>query len=379
MADHSASGTGRRRVSITQVARQAGVSYQTVSRVINHSPNVSPTTRARVEEAIAALDYHPLNFARALVTSRSRTIGFVAGGVSYYGPISTIGALEARARDHGLAVSVAVYNERRDGRPQFDSIISAFSAQGVDALVCLTPTTRLLCAALAVRSQQPAVFLTSASQPARQAAVSADPARRRFVGIDQAEGEGQILDLLAGLGRKRLLLLAGPQEWADASVRLEALEAGAIRRGMRYRVIDTGSWQSKAAEKAVASAFAGRTMPEGQADAPDAVVAANDLQALGALRALARLGIQVPQEVSVTGFDDMPGADAVMPSLTTVRPDFQALGGLAMSQVLAMLSPGEATGGPDPELPATRTVDGIRLIRPRIVVRESTCVVDSLR
>lgn len=412
MTDSDAQPGRGRRASITQVARLAGVSYQTVSRVINRSPNVSAPTRAKVEQAIAELDYHPLNFARALVTRRSSTIGFVAGGVSYYGPISTIGALEARARDHGLAVSVAVFDERQRGRAQFESIISSFSGQGVDAFVYLTPTTELLRAALSVRTSRPSVFLTSASQQARRAALAADPARRRFVGIDQRAGEEQILALLTRLGRKSLLLLAGPQEWADASVRLEAIEEDAVSRGLHYQVVTTGSWKADAAERAVAEVYSGRRL----ADCPDTVVAANDVQALGALRALVRLGIRVPEEVSVTGFDDMPGADAVFPSLTTVRPDFQALGSLAMTQVLGMLSgdgdgdddgdgDGDAGAGasagteaadphdhvssdrPDPEgpaiagpaMPEERDVDGIRLLRPQIIVRESTAPVENRR
>ncbi len=399
---HSDAQPGRgARASITQVARLAGVSYQTVSRVINRSPNVSAPTRAKVERAIAELDYHPLNFARALVTRRSRMIGFVAGGVSYYGPISTIGALEARARDHGLAVSVAVFDERQRGRAQFESIISSFSGQGVDAFVYLTPTTELLRAALSVRTSRPSVFLTSASQQARLAARTADPARRRFVGIDQRAGEEQILGLLARLGRDNLLLLAGPQEWADASVRLEAIEEDAVSRGLHYQVVTTGSWKADAAQRAVEEVYSGRCL----ADCPDAVVAANDVQALGALRALARLGIRVPEEVSVTGFDDMPGADAVIPSLTTVRPDFQALGSLAMTQVLGMLSddddtdvsadadprtaggaapagaasPGDGDTAEPAAMPEERDIDGIRLLRPQIIVRESTGPVTALR
>lgn len=367
------------RVSILQVAQRAGVSYQTVSRVINRSPNVSAATRSKVEKAIAALDYHPLNFARALVTRRSRTIGFIAAGVSYYGPISTIGALESRARDHGLAVSVAMFDERQQAQQQFDTIIDSFSAQGVDALVYLTPTVQLLHAALTVRSEHPAVFLASASVQARAAAVGVDPARRRFVGIDQAAGEEQLLDLLVRLGHRRLLVLAGPQEWLDASARLEALKSGAARRGMRYQVVATGSWQANAAEKAVRSFYEGRKI----AECPDVVVAANDLQALGAVRAFARLGIRVPGQVSVTGFDDMPGSDTVIPSLTTIRPDFRALGGLAMAQVLDMLSgkdaAGPVVGRSSHIMRPARVVSGISLIRPTLIVRESTGLLDDRR
>lgn len=370
------------RVSITEVARLAGVSYQTVSRVINDSPNVSDATRDRVKKMIAKLDYHPLNSARALVTRRSHVIGFVAGGTSYYGPISTIGALEARARDHGLAVSVAIYNEHTDGAAQFESAISMLSRQGADALVYLAPTSELLHEALAVRSDRPAVFLTSTSHQALQAARASDPSQRRFVGIDQAAGEEQVLDLLERQGHRNLLLLTGPQEWADASVRLEALSAGAIRRGLHYQVVTEHSWDPQDAERDVHGIYAGRRLGA----IPDAIVAANDLQAFGAMRALARLGIRVPQEVSVTGFDDMPGADAVLPSLTTVRPDFQALGNRAMREVLDLLGgsdsegdsagrtgrPVGTAGGASSEDLQVRAEEGICLIRPRLIEREST-------
>lgn len=360
-------------VSITQVAKRAGVSYQTVSRVINRSPNVSPQTRQKVQKAIEELDYHPLNFARALVTRRSHLIGFAAGGVSYYGPISTIGALETRARDHGLAVMVSVFDERHRGRTQFASICSSFAEQGVDAFVYLVPTNDLLEAALDVKTSRPAVFLTSASTAAVEAAQQADPSARRFVGIDQQRGEEQILDVLARSGRTRILILTGPQQWADASSRLSACVQGAQKRGVHYEVCDVNSWQSQAAEEAVMDVFSSSS----QADRPNAVIAANDLQALGAIRALKRCGLSVPDDVSVTGFDDMPGANASLPSLTTIRPDFQALGSLAMLQVLQMFGAADDGEGPIDEkelFPSLRVVSSMHLLAPQLIERESTHV-----
>lgn len=131
---------GAKRPSIFEVAKLAGVSHQTVSRVINDSPNVSPATREKVELAIAELGYRPSNSARSLASNRTRTIGMIAGGQRFYGPVTALSSIEATARAHTMFVSVAMVHEAECTQLEFDDLCGMFMQQGVDAFIFLTPT-----------------------------------------------------------------------------------------------------------------------------------------------------------------------------------------------------------------------------------------------
>ena len=128
-----------KRPSMFEVAKMAGVSHQTVSRVINHSPDVSDATREKVQKAIDALGYRPSNSARALASHRSRTIGLVAGGQRFYGPISAISSIEAMARQHGLFMSVSMVHEALCSQTEFDELCSTFDEMNVDAFIFRLP------------------------------------------------------------------------------------------------------------------------------------------------------------------------------------------------------------------------------------------------
>lgn len=123
-----------KRPSMFEVAKMAGVSHQTVSRVVNHSPDVSDATREKVLKAIDALGYRPSNSARALASHRSRTIGLIAGGQRFYGPISAISSIEAMARQHGLFMSVSMVHEALCSQTEFDDLCFTFDEMNVDAL-----------------------------------------------------------------------------------------------------------------------------------------------------------------------------------------------------------------------------------------------------
>lgn len=150
-----------KRPSMFEVAKMAGVSHQTVSRVINHSPDVSDATREKVQKAIDALGYRPSNSARALASHRSRTIGLVAGGQRFYGPISAISSIEAMARQHGLFMSVSMVHEALCSQAEFDELCSTFDEMNVDAFIFLTPTDVMFSAACRAQITQPRVIVTS--------------------------------------------------------------------------------------------------------------------------------------------------------------------------------------------------------------------------
>ena len=144
-----------------EVAKLAGVSHQTVSRVINDSPDVSDATRARVQAAIDQLGYRPSNSARALASRRSRTIGLIAGGLKFFGPISSISSIESMAREHGLFMSVMMVHEALCAQADFDNLCDTFNEQNVDAFIMLTPTDVMFEAACYTQLTQPRVMITS--------------------------------------------------------------------------------------------------------------------------------------------------------------------------------------------------------------------------
>lgn len=352
-----------------QVAQVAGVSYQTVSRVINDSPNVSAATRRRVQEVIGRLGYRPSNSARTLAGHHSRTIGFVAGGTNYYGPISTMAAVESVARKHGLYLSVAILEEAEYRRGALEDVCQNMLGQGVDAIILLTPTEEMYTAAASLRLPVPSVILTSTlfggdpeadavshrasnariartrdarvrTLSARTAHANDDPASgepatrapRQFLGIDQAGACMSMLNYLSRLGHRSFLFFTGPQQWGDARVRLSAWR-DAVLHGLRGRFVPVGSWDADAAYNTAISTLAGLR----GGDLPTAIVASNDLQAFAILKALHDLSIRVPEDVSVVGFDDMTGSNVTIPALTTVHQDFAQLGAEAMRVILHQL------------------------------------------
>lgn len=317
------------------VARLAGVSHQTVSRVLNEHPSVRPETRARVQAAISELGYRRNSAARALATRRSSTLGLLTATSSRSGPASTLVAVEEAARAAGLWVSVAslgVYDP--------DSVRSAldhFLDQGVDGIVVIAPVEEAVHAASAVATVVPTVVVAPLVVPGALA-----------VAVDQRRGARLVVAHLATLGHTRIAHLAGPVGWLDAAEREAGWRDELAARGLEPGPLVRGDWTAASGFTAAASLDAG----------PTAIFAANDEMALGLVRALVEQGRQVPADVSVAGFDDIEVAGFALPPLTTVRQDFAELGRAAVRTLLDRLAGGTAE-------PAT-------LVEPVLTVRAST-------
>lgn len=251
-----------KRVSIFQVAQAAGVSHQTVSRVINQSPNVSEQTRARVLQVIDELGYRPSGAARALATRKSRTIALIAGGISYYGPLSTIASVESTARKHGLHVSISIMNEAEYTERDFTQVAHSSIDHGADAFVFVAPTDAMLLAALQVKVDVPRVILTSAKGNVDikpwlgELSADASASQIAILGIDQQNAMEQIVAHLSGLGHRRLLYMAGPQEWRDAATRksawLDAIRASlSTDAPLQTQIIEVDNWSAQSAYEAM--------------------------------------------------------------------------------------------------------------------------------
>lgn len=337
---------GRRhssRPSMFEVARLAGVSHQTVSRVINKSKDVSEPTRAKVEEAIRQLGYRPSNSARALASSHSRTIGLVAGGVSLYGPVSTITAIETLARSHGLFMSVMMIDEASCTLSGFQELCGTLLEQNVDAFIFITPTDTMFQAACQVDLSQPRVIVTST-----HGSMSVDEALSHkkgsgtvaLTGIDQWGAIQQVARQLVLLGHRRVLYMAGPSQWRDAATRQASWWKACAKYHIKTAVVHANSWES-AESYTLMNHLIDQRGKSGWS-LPTAVVTANDNQAVGVARALQEHGLRIPQDISLVGFDDIPTVDNLNPPLFTVRPRFEELGIATMRQVLSMLHLGRS-------------------------------------
>jgi DNA-binding LacI/PurR family transcriptional regulator len=297
------------------VARLAGVSHQTVSRVLNDHPSVRPETRGRVQAAIRELGYRRNSAARALATKRSSTLGLLTATSSRSGPASTLVAVEEAARAAGLWVSVAslgVYDP--------DSVRSAldhFLDQGVDGIIVIAPVEEAVQAASAVAADVPTVVVAPLVAPGVLA-----------VAVDQRRGARLVVAHLAELGHTRIAHLAGPPGWLDSAEREAGWRDELEARGLVAGQLLPGDWT------AASGYAAASTLPS---DAT-AVFAANDEMALGLVRALAEQGRGVPGDVSVAGFDDIEVAGYALPPLTTVRQDFAELGRAAVRTLLGRLA-----------------------------------------
>jgi DNA-binding LacI/PurR family transcriptional regulator len=311
---------GARPPSMSDVAALAGVSHQTVSRVLNEHPSVLPATRQRVLEAIAALGYRRNLAARALVTRRTGTIGVLASGSALFGPTSTLIAIESAARDAGLFVSVATLPRWRAG--EVAGVLEHFMAEGVDGLVVIAAHDEAVEAVQAFGTPVPVVMVGPVGLPAPL----------RSVAVDQYTGARLAVRHLLELGHRDVTHLAGPTDWFDARRRIEGWHDELTAAGIVAGEPIAGDWS---ADRGYA---VGRELVA--AGPPTAVFAANDLLALGLLRAFAEAGLRVPGDVSVVGFDDVDGSAQFYPPLTTVRQEFAALGERCLDVLLAAIAGG---------------------------------------
>ena len=299
-----AAAAKRRPPGMNDVARLAGVSQKTVSRVINNERYVSDEARRKVLAAARELGYHPNTAARALITGRFQRIGVVSLGSALYGPASLLVALERATRAAGFSFMVA---NTLEGQP--DSIQHAVDwllEQGVDGIVISEPIDEGQ--ELRVRTDVPVLSLGRAP--------GLPPSQVLIVGDYTVNAGRNATEHLLDLGHRRVWHLAGPLRWWEARERLEGWRGAHLDRGIEPPEPLHGDWSPESGYRA------GRVL----AAVPEAtaVFCANDDMAIGLIRALDEAGKTVPGDVSVVGFDDIPSAAYLNPPLTTIRQDFEA-------------------------------------------------------
>ncbi|MFD6422310.1 LacI family DNA-binding transcriptional regulator [Streptomyces sp. NPDC060198] len=323
---------------MADVARVAGVSSQTVSRVSTGFPGVNEETRRQVLAAMKDLGYRPNSAARALKRGEFRTIGVITFTLSTTGNVRTLEAIATSAAQEGYAVTllpVAV--------PTQDEVRGAFSRLGelaIDAAIVIMEVHLLDEARL---SLPPHVKVVVADSDAGD--------RYSVVDTDQAGGTRDAVNHLLGLGHRTVWHLAGPEDSYAAQRRTDAWRAALENAGRVPPPLVRGDWSAESGYRA------GLHIAE-QAECT-AVFAANDQMALGLLRALHERGRRVPEDVSVVGFDDIAEAGSFQPPLTTVHQDFAEVGRRCVAGVLHQMR----QSGPE---------HGTTLVPTRLVLREST-------
>jgi DNA-binding LacI/PurR family transcriptional regulator len=327
------------RAVMHDVARRAGVSHQTVSRVLNGHPHVREATRLRVMQAVRELNYWPNALARGLVSKRSRSIGVLSFDAALYGPSSTLLGIQRAAQEERYAVSVVTLSEQ-DAPEVVRRAAGLLAEQSVDGVIVIAPSNA---AANAVRDLPPGMPMV-----ALEASFGTD---MPVVVVDQLAGARLATEHLLRLGHRTVWHVTGPPDWPEAVQRMEGWRSALAAAGVQPPPVVPGDWSARSGYQA------GRQLAA--TPGVSAVFAANDQMALGVLRALHEAGRRVPDQVSVVGFDDMPEAEYFLPALTTVRQDFDEVGRYGLRTMIGMLD------GRGPVAAETR-------VAPSLVVRAST-------
>jgi LacI family transcriptional regulator len=310
------------------VARLAGVSHQTVSRVLNGHPNVRPETRDRVLKAIRQLNYRPNALARGLVTRRSRTIGVISFDTRLFGPASTLLAIEHAARSAGYAVTISSLANLDAASVR--SAVAALAGQPVDGAIVIAPREG---AAQGLRDLRPGLPLVAVE--------AGYGGEIPVVSVDQFGGARLATVHLLSLGHRTVWHIAGPADWLEARDRVEGWRAALADAGAAAPPLLRGDWSPESGYRA------GLEL----ADNPDvtAVFAANDQMALGVMHAFYERGRRVPADVSIVGFDNIPESAFLIPSLTTVHQDFDEVGRRGLKLLVdTMDGDSERVEKPDP-------------------------------
>ena len=336
------------RVTIKQVAAQAGVSTQTVSRVLNDRPDVSPETRTRVQQTIDRLAYKPSAVARSLIGRRTHTIGVVGSSLEYFGPSTTLVGIEKEAAESGFSVLLVLVHEpdTENVRPVLEDMLSR-QVEGIIWAVPEIGNNHLWVDALAVPTL-PIVFLTMATRP-----------NLPSVTVDNRLGGRLATEHLLTSGYRHIGLITGPLSWWEARERKLGWEDALAAAGLvvNVRQVVNGDWSAASGEQAF-------TQMREQFPEVDAIFASNDQMAQGVLHAAWTANLHVPDDLAVVGFDDNPEALYFIPSLTTVRQQSAELGRTAVRMLNNLIQEGHQTG-------RVPEVEAIRL-EPDLINRKSS-------
>jgi DNA-binding LacI/PurR family transcriptional regulator len=336
------------KVTIKDVAEAAGVSTQTVSRVINFRPDVSPETKERVQKIIEELGYSPNVIARSLARGRSNTIGVVGWGLGYYGPTSILKGIEQKTNQLGFSLLLSLIEDFDPLR--INDLANNLLSRQVDGIIWAVPGNDRMVGQLSTRFMHvsvPIVYINKSKH-----------ANDVVVALENRYGARLATEHLFSQGYACVGIITGPSDWWEAQRRekgwrevmgelgvndLESLKVG-------------GDWSASSGEVGLRDLLT-------RSPQVDSIFASNDQMALGALRAARDMGIRVPQDLGIVGFDDIPEASFFYPSLSTVRQNAEELGANAVDQMCNMIRARQK--GEEYE-------SDVVWVKPRLIVRNSS-------
>lgn len=337
-------------VTIMQVAQEAGVSAQTVSRVLNNRPDVSQATRERIQAIIDRLNYKPNAMARGLVQRRTQSLGVIAAGLEMYGPLRTLIGIEQETRALGYSLLLSlVPNDATE--PQVEDALDHLLARQVDGVLWSAPemgANRIWLDSLLVRLTVPTLFMSMHPHPAVT-----------VVDTDNRLGGRLAAAHLIEQGCQQIGHICGPQsQWSALQRRLgweDALVAAG--RQPEERLLIEGDWTA-------ASGFDALQKLLDRTPTLDGVFAGNDQMGLGLLQAADERGLRVPEDLAIVGYDNIPEAAFMQPPLTSVRQHLHDSGAIAVRELTRMIEQHQA-GKP---VDKGQTI----LVEPHLVVRRSS-------
>lgn len=339
----------RKRITIKDVAQVAGVSTQTVSRVMNKFSYVSEGTRQRVEAVVEQLGYRPSTLARSLIQQRSYTLGIVTFGLKYIGPSRTLNGIADKADELGYMLLMKELDNFETN--SIDEVIDSLLARQVDGILWVVPEIGDNHAWLDERlTKIPVPVLFLAMQP--RDGISS-------VATDNFQGAVMAMEHLLDCGRRKIGHISGPLSWWEADERKRGWRETLLKVGIdaSEEHCTEGNWSSASGEQAFIQLL--ESFPD-----LDAVFVANDQMALSVLREAHRRNINVPEQLAVVGFDNIPESAYFYPSLTTISQDLQLLGEQAVQNVVDMI---QARQGKQP-ISSPQSI----FIQPTLIVRESS-------
>jgi DNA-binding LacI/PurR family transcriptional regulator len=338
-----------KRPTIKQVAKAAGISTQTVSRVINNRPDVAPETRERIQQVIEELGYQPSALARSLIQQRSYTLGVVTAGLKYIGPSRTLNGITSAAEEAGYSLLLKEL-------PRFDTddvvpIFQALLSRHVDGIIWAVPEVgenRNWVNKLSLNVKIPIVYL--AMEPKEN--ISA-------VSVDNYLGGRMAMSHLLQQGYRNIGHISGPLDWWEARQRMLAWKDSLKESGFEAqdKNLAEGNWSSASGVQAVEKLF--EQYPD-----MDAIFVANDQMALGVMQIACQKGLRIPEGLGIVGFDNIPESAFFCPALTTVQQDQYTLGKVAVEQTIKIIESGWQGLGPiEPKS---------IMLAPTLVVRQSS-------
>lgn len=336
-------------VTLKDVARRAGVSPKTVSRVVNQQGEISPQTRSRVQTAIQELGYRPNILARNLVNQRSNTIAIVASGIEYFGPMRTVLGIEQQTNAFGYSLSLNLVHD--PANPNAPRILDELIARRVDGIIWAVPeigNNRTWLQNSWPTHFPPIVYLSMATHP-----------NLPILAVDNRHGARLATRHLIERGRRRIGCITGPLSWWEARERLAGWRETLTEADLNAdaALVSEGNWTPASGENAMRALLALDPIP-------DAIFCSNDQMALGALGELHRTGLRAPDDIAIVGFDNIPESEFFLPPLTTIHQPLIELGRAAVQELHAHIEEQRTTN--EQRKPETA------LLEPTLVTRNSS-------